>query len=131
MRNRFLDLALVAASRFAGRRTRMVSLVGRLLMRLDRTSFPKLSLSPTHEKLKQLGRLLVAYARGRYRRIPLKAVITVVAAVLYFLNPFDLLPDAIPGLGLTDDLAVLSWVYQSLSHELATFREWERVKVPT
>jgi uncharacterized membrane protein YkvA (DUF1232 family) len=51
---------------------------------------------------------------------------TILAAIIYFLNPIDLIPDFIPGLGLTDDFSVLLWVYNSVSTEVVKFLEWEK-----
>lgn len=85
-----------------------------------------LTLAKTQDQLAQLGRLLTAYARGQYRRIPTKTILIVTAALVYFLNPFDLVPDTLPALGLTDDFAVLAWVHQSLTTEMAAFLQWEK-----
>ena len=126
MKNKFFVLAISTASRFAGRPSRLLVLAARFIFELRRTKHTRLDVAATREKFGQLGRLVTAYARGKYRRIPLKPVISIAAAMLYFLNPFDLVPDAIPGLGITDDLAVLTWVYQSFVHELTAFREWEQ-----
>ncbi len=48
----------------------------------------------------------------------------VVAGLLYFLSPIDAIPDWLPGLGLVDDLAVLTWVMRKWSDELQAFRLW-------
>ena len=53
----------------------------------------------------------------------------IVAAVIYFVNPLDLVPDIIPLTGLTDDFAVLLWVYNSVSNEVERFIEWEKTHV--
>jgi uncharacterized membrane protein YkvA (DUF1232 family) len=125
MRNKYFDLALLLASRVAGKPARLAALATRLLVRLDRNALLKLKPSAMTVKLKQLGRLIAAYARGEYRRLPVKAMITLVAAAIYFLNPLDLVPDMLPALGLTDDLAVVTWVYHSLSGEMESFLLWE------
>jgi uncharacterized membrane protein YkvA (DUF1232 family) len=39
----------------------------------------------------------------------------VAAALVYLVNPLDLLPDAIPGVGLADDMAVLALALERLS----------------
>jgi uncharacterized membrane protein YkvA (DUF1232 family) len=52
-------------------------------------------------------------------------VVALVAAALYFLNPFDLIPDAVLGAGLLDDLSVLTWVFTSAAAELERFQVWE------
>ena len=47
------------------------------------------------------------------------------AALIYFLNPFDLIPDFLPTLGLVDDATLVALVVASISEDLARFREWE------
>lgn len=76
-----------------------------------------------------LGRLIKAYALGQYREIPWKTILLIVAAVIYFVNPLDLVPDLIPLTGLTDDFAVLLWVYNAVSNEIDKFLRWEKNRV--
>ncbi len=67
-----------------------------------------------------------AYANGKYRAVPWKTVMTLLAAIIYFLNPLDLIPDFIPLMGLTDDVAVLVWAYDLISTEIDKFMAWEK-----
>lgn len=76
------------------------------------------------EQLTLLRQLCVAWWKGEYRAVSAQAMVSVVAALLYFLSPLDAIPDWIPGLGFVDDLAVLSWVVRNWSAELAAFRAW-------
>ncbi|MEP2668216.1 MAG: DUF1232 domain-containing protein [Cyclobacteriaceae bacterium] len=76
-------------------------------------------------KIFVLGRLLKAFASGRYRALPWKAAVSIAAATLYFINPADFIPDIIPFSGLLDDFGILVWTYNSLESELNKFREWE------
>ena len=76
-----------------------------------------------------LLRLARAWASGDYRRVPLKSIVMIVAAVLYFLNPLDLIPDFIPVIGYLDDAAVVGYVLRTLQKELDLFRAWEVEKV--
>ena len=128
MKNAFFKAALTQAMRLAGKPGRLLQLVAQLAHRLVRMDRKTSSTIELKERLHILGRLVAAYARGRYRIIPFKTLLTVVAAVLYFLNPFDLVPDAILGIGLMDDLAVLTWVYQSANQELIKFMQWEKLE---
>ena len=48
-------------------------------------------------------RLIRAYARGDYRQVRWETVTLVVAAVLYFLMPIDVIPDVLLGLGFVGD----------------------------
>jgi uncharacterized membrane protein YkvA (DUF1232 family) len=78
------------------------------------------------EQLRELFRLLRAWTRGKYRRVPWKTLTAVMAAVIYFVNPFDLVPDFVPLLGLTDDASVVAFVLMSVKKEMERFREWEQ-----
>lgn len=101
-------------------------LLAQLGKKMMRVNWSAVTVAAAKEKLAVLGRLSGAYATGKYRTIPWKAVMTVLAAIIYFLNPIDLIPDFIPGVGLTDDFTVLLWVYNTLSSEIDKFLEWEK-----
>jgi uncharacterized membrane protein YkvA (DUF1232 family) len=75
--------------------------------------------------LRDAWRLVRCYLRGDYRAVRLRSVLAVVVGVLYFLSPFDLIPDVFLLLGLTDDLVVMSLVFTVLREELAGFRAWQ------
>lgn len=53
--------------------------------------------------------LVVLALRGvlRGRRVPAKAKLAIAGAVVWLLSPIDLVPDAIPAVGVLDDVAVL------------------------
>jgi hypothetical protein len=48
-----------------------------------------------------------------------------VAAVIYFVSPFDLIPDAVPVLGLIDDASVIASVARANIAVISSFRKWE------
>lgn len=68
--------------------------------------------------------LCAAWWRGEYRAVGRQALLSVVAALLYFLAPLDMVPDWLPGAGLLDDLAVLAWVMRTWAGELDAYRAW-------
>lgn len=55
----------------------------------------------------------------------MRILIMLLAAIIYFINPFDLIPDLIFGIGLADDLAILTWVYSAAAEEINSFIKWE------
>lgn len=75
-------------------------------------------------------RLLKAYGSGRYKGASGKTLALIVAALLYFVMPADLIPDFILGLGLVDDAALLAWMLQSISSEIEQFQVWESANEP-
>lgn len=122
MKNRFFDVALEHASRLVGQSGRLLKLVTQSLFLVDRTH-----LSGKHWKEKALlmGRLVSDYARGRYTAISIRALVAMVASLIYFVNPFDLVPDALLGIGFADDLTILTWVFGLWEQELKAFEQWE------
>ncbi len=74
--------------------------------------------------LRLLQELLVAWVRGEYRGLSRQALLSVIAALAYFLSPVDIVPDFIFGVGLLDDLAVLAWVVRRWQAELDAFKVW-------
>ena len=72
--------------------------------------------------------LCAAWWRGEYRAVGRQALLSVVAALLYFLAPLDMVPDWLPGAGLLDDLAVLTWVMRTWAAELDAYRAWREAR---
>ncbi|MEB0042026.1 MULTISPECIES: YkvA family protein [unclassified Pseudomonas] len=80
------------------------------------------------DDLRLLQALCLAYWRGEYRAISPKAMVSVVAGLMYFLSPIDLIPDWIPVIGMLDDIVVLGWVMKTLEAELDAFRAWRAMQ---
>ena len=77
------------------------------------------------ERIKLSTRLVRAYVGGSYRTISKSNVVFILAALIYFVSPADLIPDVIAGVGYLDDAVVLGIVFSSLGEELDGFSEWE------
>lgn len=52
--------------------------------------------------------------------IPWKDVLMFAGAIAYFVMPVDLIPDAIPGIGFSDDLAALTAAFRSAKSVLSS-----------
>lgn len=72
-----------------------------------------------------LIRLARAWATGKYRSIGIGSLLIVIGAIVYLLDPFDVIPDFIPFLGLTDDATVVGLAISRVRKELDKFEEWE------
>jgi uncharacterized membrane protein YkvA (DUF1232 family) len=82
------------------------------------------------DDFRALVRLVVAYARGYYRQIPLDKLIVVVGGLIYVVSPIDAIPDALPVAGFLDDAALVAWIIKAVREELDAFREWEAGSEP-
>lgn len=87
-------------------------------------------LGQLREDVRLLQALCVAWWRGEYRAISPRALVTIVAGLLYFVSPLDAIPDWLLGVGLLDDIAVLGWLLKTVSDELEAFRAWRQRQSP-
>lgn len=78
------------------------------------------------DDLKTLQRMLRASMNGSYKQVPWLSLLMLVAGLLYFINPLDLIPDFILTIGFIDDVTVIGMVVHSLNSDLKAFREWEQ-----
>ena len=69
--------------------------------------------------------LVKDYWHGKYRRIPYWTIAAIVVALLYVLNPLDLIPDFIPGFGQVDDAAVVAACLLLVRKDLHKYRIWK------
>jgi uncharacterized membrane protein YkvA (DUF1232 family) len=129
MKNRFFEIALRKAALLGGKRGRLLLVLAQLGSKLKDVNWKNVKLSTAKEKFSTLGRLVKAYTKGQYRDIPWKTVLTIVAAIIYFISPLDLIPDFIPLTGLTDDLGILLWVYNTANDEIYKFLTWEKTQL--
>lgn len=71
-------------------------------------------------------RLIKAYANGSYRKVSWQSLLMIVASVVYFVMPIDLMPDFLVSLGLLDDAALLGWTVKTFKKEIDEFVAWEK-----
>ena len=83
-------------------------------------------LGEAFEGVMALTRLVRAWAGGRYRAVPTSTLLAAIGALVYFLMPFDALPDFIFAFGLLDDIALIGKVVQMCRRDLQAFRAWEQ-----
>lgn len=67
------------------------------------------------------------YVKGEYTEIPLASIIGIIAALIYFFSPADLIPDCIPVIGYADDAAVIGIALKAVDNDLQAYREWKGV----
>ncbi|MDN3725461.1 YkvA family protein [Aequorivita sp. SDUM287046] len=89
----------------------------------------KFSGANTLSKYAELGKIMVGMLKdvknGVYPQVPWFTVATVVLALLYVVNPMDIIPDFIPGIGYIDDMAVLSIGVGWIESDLHRYLDWK------
>jgi uncharacterized membrane protein YkvA (DUF1232 family) len=88
-------------------------------------SLPKQSFREDWAYLQTMLRLVRAYERGAYQQVSNDALMWIVAALNYLVDPFDLIPDKTPFLGFVDDATVVEFVADKTRQTLDDFMAWE------
>jgi uncharacterized membrane protein YkvA (DUF1232 family) len=77
------------------------------------------------ERVRLMVMMLRDWRARRYPEASWKTVAAVAAMVLYLVNPFDLIPDFIPGIGYADDLAVVALCWAVTRKDLEAYAAWK------
>ena len=86
-------------------------------------SVPKLG-----EKLSMIPMLMMLvkdYVKKYYTEFPSGTMFAIVAALIYFLSPADLVSDIIPILGFVDDAAILGKCLEFAKDDLEKYNKWK------
>jgi uncharacterized membrane protein YkvA (DUF1232 family) len=92
-------------------------------------SLPRDSFQETWPYFQTMLRLIRAYYQGDYRNVAESTLVVIIAAIIYVVNPLDLIPDAIPALGFLDDATVLALTVRRTRQTLDDFMTWETATV--
>ena len=93
------------------------------IRKLEQKGVPP-SLKNVWEDLLDLYGLIRDSLAGRYK-VPYRTITAVAFTLLYFVNPFDLIPDFIPLVGYIDDVFVISLCLSFIGRDLEHYREWK------
>ena len=123
-----VERRLIASSQKVNREDikKIVDKTNEILQKLGGDSFQNLV-----EDIRLLVSLLQDYRRGSYEEIPWSSIAAVIFSLLYLLNPFDIIPDMIPGIGLLDDAAMMGVCLSMINADFQRYKEWKQNQVPT
>jgi uncharacterized membrane protein YkvA (DUF1232 family) len=77
------------------------------------------------EDYKLLLAIVSDYRKGAYRKIPRWSVAVIAFALLYVLNPFDIIADIIAVVGFLDDAAVVAGCLLLVERDLNEYKQWK------
>ena len=92
-------------------------------------TIPRGPFGETWPYLLAMIRVIRDYQRAEYRDLPPDRLLVVIAAIIYFVSPFDVIPDWVPVLGHIDDAFVVSLALKSVRNDLDTFMAWETARI--
>ena len=89
----------------------------------------KISNAGSLKKFTELGKLMIGmltdFKKGDYRKVPWFTIAAIGFTLLYILNPLDVVPDFLPGLGYVDDFAVFTIVLRFIETDLHDYLDWK------
>ena len=92
----------------------------------------KISKAPSLKKFAELGKLMFGmlqdFRKVDYTKVTWFSIASVGVALLYILNPMDVLPDFIPGLGYVDDFLILTMILRFVETDLHDYLDWKIAK---
>jgi uncharacterized membrane protein YkvA (DUF1232 family) len=88
-------------------------------------------LKQVFEQAKIMLSMVKDYWSGAYREIPYWAISAISLALLYVLNPADVVPDVIVGVGYLDDATVVAFCVKLVERELERYQEWRTAGAKT
>lgn len=77
------------------------------------------------EDYRVLKELIKDYRGGRYRQALYGTIAAAAFALLYVFNPFDIIPDVLPFVGVVDDASVITACLMLLERDLKKYRNWK------
>jgi uncharacterized membrane protein YkvA (DUF1232 family) len=119
--------ATADAEAYAGDPKRLGGLVADAVGKLN--IIPRGPFGETWPYLLAMIRVIRDFQSGDYRDMAAPKLLIVIAAIIYFVSPFDVIPDWIPVLGHIDDAFVVSLALKSVRGDLDTFMAWETARI--
>ena len=105
---------------------KLKELIDDVLKKLKEVSSDKKTSAKLNDSLRLFIIIINAYTSKEYTYVPWKTICLIVAGLIYFIYPVDLIPDFIPVSGLIDDVALIAWIYESIQDDIENFLEWEK-----
>jgi len=75
--------------------------------------------------IKLMFSMIRDYWNGNYRSVPWKTIAAVAGALLYVMNPLDMIPDLILGFGFIDDAGVVALCLKMVESDLHRYAAWK------
>ena len=122
-RTRAYRAALARAGKLLKHPSKLNQLVRESIQKTERLDSGRLA--KFRDALYTTFRLVKAFSSGQYRQVSWYNLVLMVAALVYFVAPIDMIPDFIIGAGLLDDAMLLSWTLKQVAMEIERFTDWE------
>ena len=122
-KNKFFIRAFENAKRMFSSKEKVLETLDTAFQKSIDLENDKGEVSSLTEKVKLFILMIRSYVKGEYREVPFKSILLILAGLIYFINPFDLIGDFIPGIGYIDDIGLILWILKSVEDDVIRFKE--------
>ena len=70
--------------------------------------------------------MLRAYIKKQYTDVSIATILAAVAGLIYVVNPMDIVPEYILGVGVLDDAAIVGIILQAMHMDLNKYKQWQK-----
>jgi len=74
--------------------------------------------------LRLIAAMIKDHFSGNYKAFSGSTIFMFVLGLVYFVTPTDLIPDFIPVLGFTDDIALILYIFKKFGEDIKAYRKW-------
>lgn len=120
--------ALHRAGKIVGNKESLNRLMDKAADKIDTGSGAASGAKRFADKIFTFLRMVKACVTGEYKELPIRSLVLVVAALIYFVMPLDAIPDFIPIVGMLDDVTIILAISRSIADDVRKFEEFERGK---
>lgn len=78
------------------------------------------------DDIKTMCDMVAAWVKKEYREIPYRTIGMIILTLVYVFSPLDIIPDAIPGIGLLDDAMMVTFCLKAVQGDIDDFRVWKK-----
>jgi len=122
--NTYFNNAVYQAKELFGNREKLTNTIDRAFKKVIDMGGESGEIKRLANKVKLFIRMIRAYVEGEYREVPWKTMVIILAGLIYFLNPFDLVPDFLPGIGFIDDASIILFIFKSVEDDILKFQDY-------
>ena len=73
--------------------------------------------------------MIKSYIKKEYTAFPMNTIVSIVALLLYWVSPVDIIPDKIPIWGKADDVCALTIVLRGVEKDVVAYKAWKNGEI--